>query len=176
MTVRTILRAGNPILRDRSAEFEIEEIQTESTHRLVADMFETMESANGQGLAAPQIGELKRVVIVRLFRDENYMDRVLFNPKITVIGDSKLGSWEGCLSVPGFVGYVERIRKIKLEFLDTSAKKHIETVEGYDAVVYQHECDHLDGILYTDRMTDSRLFGFDDTTDTRELKALVRSN
>lgn len=176
MAVRTILRAGNPILRERATEFEVGEIQTESTRKLVADMFETMESANGQGLAAPQIGELKRVVIVRLFRQEEYIDRVLFNPKITVIGDSKLGSWEGCLSVPGFVGYVERIRKIKLEFYNESAKKNVETVEGYDAVVYQHECDHLDGILYTDRMIDSRLFGFDDVTDTQELKALVRSS
>lgn len=176
MAIRNILRSGNPILRERSTEFEIDQIQTQATRQLVADMFETMEAANGQGLAAPQIGELKRVVIVRLFRDENYIDRVLFNPKIKVVGKSKLGSWEGCLSVPGFVGYVERIRRIELEFYDESAKKNLETVEGYDAVVYQHECDHLDGILYTDRMTDSRLFGFDDTTDARELRALVKSN
>lgn len=179
MAIRPILRAGNPLLRMRSEEFTTEEILQPETKELVADMFETMEKAHGQGLAAPQIGVLKRLVIVRLFRDEEagnregYIDRVLFNPEIEVLDGPMLGSWEGCLSVPGMAGYVERIRHIKLTFLDEKAEKHEEVVKGYDAVVYQHECDHLNGILYIDRLADSRLFGFDDDLDPRALKAVV---
>jgi peptide deformylase len=179
MAVRPILRAGNPLLRKRSEEFTTEEIRSPETAALIADMFETMEKAHGQGLAAPQIGVLKRLVIVRLFRyedsgrKESYIDRILFNPEIKILEGTKIGSWEGCLSVPGMMGYVERNRRIQLTFLDEQAVKHEELIEGYDAVVYQHECDHLDGILYIDRLSDSRLFGFEEDIDTKALKALA---
>jgi peptide deformylase len=181
MAVRSILRAGNPLLRKRSQEFTEAEIRSPETAALIADMFDTMEKAHGQGLAAPQIGVLKRLVIVRLFREEgsgrdrqeSFIDRVLFNPQIEILEGSKLGSWEGCLSVPGMAGYVERKRRIRLTFLDETARKHEELVEGYDAVVYQHECDHLDGVLYVDRLADPRLFGFDEDLDAKALKAIV---
>lgn len=180
MAIRSILRAGNPILRKRSQEFTEAEICNPETTALIADMFETMEEAHGQGLAAPQIGVLKRLVIVRLFREEGsgrdrpiFIDRVLFNPQIEILDGPVLGSWEGCLSVPGMVGYVERKRRIRLTFLDETARKHEELVEGYDAVVYQHECDHLDGVLYIDSLADTRLFGFDEDLDAKALKAIV---
>lgn len=182
MAALPILKAGNPILRQRSGQVEPASIVTDEMRTLIRDMFETMESASGQGLAAPQVGVLKRLVVVRLYAEnkaekgparETFRDRVLINPEIKILGGPKLGSWEGCLSLPGMAGYVERSRKIQLRFLDENGKRHEETVEGYEAVVYQHECDHLDGVLYIDRLSDSRLFGFDDDLDTKGLREAI---
>lgn len=138
-------------------------------------MYETMKAADGIGLAAPQVGVLKRLVIVGFDRSARYPDlkdgiqqRVLINPEITALESKTEGYWEGCLSVPGMRGYVERPRKIRLKFFDENEEQHDEVIEGFDAVVYQHECDHLDGVLYIDRLKDPRLFGFNDELDAEE--------
>ncbi len=177
MAIKYILKAGNPLLRQKSVDVPITEIQSKEIKDLVKDMFDSMKAANGIGLAAPQIGVLKRIVIVGFEPSPRYPERkisekdmevqykVLINPQIEILTDEVMGNWEGCLSVPGMRGYVERPRKIKLKYYDLSEEVHEEIVEDFDAVVVQHECDHLDGILYIDRLKDSRLFGFEEEFD-----------
>lgn len=174
MAVRNILRLGNPLLRKKSEEIPPELIRSKEVKDLVRDMFDSMKAASGIGLAAPQIGVLKRIVIVGYEnterypeikfdrKEEGYAYRVLINPELEVLTDEKIGFWEGCLSVPGMRGYVERPRRIKLRFYDLEENYHEEIIEDFEAIVVQHECDHLDGILYVDRLKDTRLFGFDE--------------
>ncbi len=174
MAVRNILRIGNPLLREKSSEVPITEIRSKEIKDLVKDMFDSMKNANGIGLAAPQIGVLKKVVIIGYEPSERYPEvqfdkeidgvkyRVLINPVIEYLTDETIGFWEGCLSVPGMRGYVERPKKIRVKFYDMNEEFHDEIVEGFEAIVIQHECDHLEGILYVDRLKDTRLFGFDE--------------
>ncbi len=175
MAVRSILRIGHPELRKKSAPVPVTEIRSAEMKKLIRDMFDTMADAGGIGLAAPQIGVLKRVVIVGFDRSERYPElkdpiqrRILFNPEIEILKGPAVGFWEGCLSVPDMRGYVERIRKIRLKFYDENEEFHDEVIEGFDAVVYQHECDHLDGVLYVDRLKDPTKFGYNDELDMLE--------
>jgi len=138
-------------------------------------MFAVMAEAKGQGLAAPQIGILKRLVVIRFDRREDrarfpegYENRILFNPEITLQKGRTIASWEGCLSVPGMRGYVERSGRIRLKYFDEKGASHDDMIDGYDAVVYQHECDHLDGVLYVDRLKDPSLFGYEKELDEAE--------
>lgn len=175
MAARQVLKLGNPILRNISQPVTEDEVNTKEFKKLIKDMFDTMKFQNGVGLAAPQIGVLKRLVVVGSEEDsERYPDSpavkpgVIINPVITPLAnpiDGK-GFWEGCLSVPGMRGYIERPPKIKIEWHDEKWNFHSEVFEGFPAIVYQHECDHLDGILYVDRLKDTRLFGFTDAVET----------
>jgi len=175
MAVKKVLRLGNPLLRQKSINIEESEVGTKDFKRLIRDMFDTMKFENGIGLAAPQIGVLKKLVIVGI-EEENprYPDaskieeHILINPIITPLEEPREGGyWEGCLSVPGMRGYVERSKKIKLEYYDEKWNYIHKIVEGFPAVVYQHECDHLDGILYVDRLKSPKLFGFTEEIDTK---------
>lgn len=175
MAVRKILRIGHPDLRIKSAPVPVNEIRSQESKKLIRDMFDTMADAGGIGLAAPQIGVHKRLVIVGFDRSERYPElkepiqrRILFNPEIEVLKGPSVGFWEGCLSVPDMRGYVERTRKIRLKFIDENEEAHDEIIEGFDAVVYQHECDHLDGVLYVDRLKDPKMFGYNDELDLLE--------
>lgn len=175
MALRKILRAGDPVLREKSAPIPIEEIRSKEIKKLIRDMFETMKAADGIGLAAPQVGVLKRLVIVGFDRSDRYPElensihqHILINPEITPLDGPREGFWEGCLSVPGMRGYVERPRRIRLKWYDENEEFHDQVVEGFDAVVYQHECDHLDGVLYIDRLKDPTLFGFNEELDSTE--------
>ena len=178
MAVRKILRIGNPLLRQKSEEVPVTEIRSSEIKKLIRDMYDSMESADGIGLAAPQIGVLKRVVVVGFYRTDRYPElkdgierRILINPEIEVLDSPEVGFWEGCLSVPDMRGYVERKRKIRLKFYDEKEEFHDEIIEGFDAVVYQHECDHLNGILYVDRLKDPNLFGYNDELDMADRSA-----
>jgi peptide deformylase len=127
-----------------------------------------MHAANGAGLAAPQIGVSVRVVIFGFERNERYPDApavpptVLINPVLTPIGKEQEDGWEGCLSVPGMRGMVPRYKALRYQGLDARGAPIDRTVEGFHARVVQHEVDHLDGVLYPMRITDMRLFGFQD--------------
>jgi peptide deformylase len=175
MAVKKVLRLGNPLLRQKSIPVDESEIGTKDFKRIIKDMFETMRFENGIGLAAPQIGILKKLVIVGI-EEENprYPDaptieeHILINPVITPLAEPKEGYWEGCLSVPGMRGFVERPSKIRLEYYDEKWNYHKKIVEGFPAVVYQHECDHLEGILYVDRLKNVKLFGFTEEIDSKE--------
>ncbi len=175
MAVRKILRIGHPDLRKVAEPVPTNEIGSKEIKKLLRDMFDTMADANGLGLAAPQVGVLKRIVVVGIERNERYPNvedgiekKILINPEIEVLTDKQEGFWEGCLSVPEMRGYVERSRKIRMKWYDEKEDFHDEVIEGFDAVVYQHECDHLDGVLYVDRLKDPRMFGFNPELDSAE--------
>ena len=164
MAVRPILRIGDPRLREVSQP--VERFDTAELHELVADMFETMHAADGAGLAAPQVGDLRRVMIFGVDHNPRYPEveavptTVLVNPEFTVLSEAVEGFWEGCLSVPGMRGYVERPGRIRYRGVDQFGEPVEREAEGFHATVFQHEYDHLDGILYTDRLVDPRKFGF----------------
>ena len=164
--IRDILRMGDPRLLARSQE--VERFDAAALSELLADMRETMRAHDGAGLAAPQIGVPLRVVIFGVERNPRYPDvepvpyTELVNPVLTPLGDEEEEGWEGCLSVPGFRGLVPRFARLRYEGRDPSGKRIVREVDGFHARVVQHECDHLDGILYPQRIRDMRKFGFTD--------------
>ncbi len=167
MSVRRILKLGDPLLRRKSLEVPLTELRSKEIKNLIRDLRDTKREAGGIGLAAPQIGVLKRVIVVGFDRSDRYADqegieeKALINPVIEALEEPGEGFWEGCLSIPGMRGYVERPQKIRLSYYDTDENLHEEIIEGFPAIVYQHECDHLDGILYVDRLKDPTMFGFE---------------
>jgi peptide deformylase len=166
MAVRPVLRMGDPRLLERS--HEVVRFATPELDELLQDMHDTMEALNGAGLAAPQIAVPLRVVVFGLKHNPRYPDAeevpytVLINPVITPLGEETEEGWEGCLSVPGMRGLVRRWRALRYRGLDPQGLPIDRTVSGFHARVVQHECDHLDGILYPMRMQDLRNFGFND--------------
>lgn len=164
MALRPILRIGDPRLR-LVAE-AVREFDTPELHALVADLIDTMKAASGAGLAAPQIGVSLRVVIFGFEQNERYPNAepvpftVLVNPTIEPLGDERVVGWEGCLSVPGMRGVVPRYRQIRYTGFDQFGVAIDRTVSDFHARVVQHECDHLDGVLYPERIEDFRTFGF----------------
>ena len=163
MAIRDILKMGNPDLLKVSepVDFEKDDLAT-----LIEDMKETMKANDGAGLAAPQIGVFKRLVIFGFDTNDRYPEAdsvpytVLINPIITPLSDDQENGWEGCLSVPGLRGVVPRYTHIKYEGYDAEGNKIEREVEDFHARVVQHECDHLDGILYPMKIEDYRYFGF----------------
>jgi peptide deformylase len=170
MAILKIARMGHPVLAKRAEE--VPDPSAPEIRRLVADMIETMIDANGAGLAAPQVHVPLRVVVfqapsertadtgVEMF-DHAAPLTVLINPEVEVVDAAPDGGWEGCLSVPGLRGYVERPGHIRYRGFDHEGKVVARTARGFHARVVQHECDHLDGILYPQRMTDMRRFLFE---------------
>jgi peptide deformylase len=163
MAIRDILKMGNPDLLKVSepVDFEKDDLTT-----LIEDMKETMKANDGAGLAAPQIGVFKRLVIFGFDTNDRYPEAgsvpftVLINPIITPLSDEQENGWEGCLSVPGLRGVVPRYTHIRYEGYDAEGNKIEREVEDFHARVVQHECDHLDGILYPMKIEDYRYFGF----------------
>lgn len=145
---------------------EIKEFNTPELHALLQDMRDTMHAMNGVGLAAPQIGVNLRVVIFEVASNPRYPEAeavpqtVLINPKLTFLKGKKEEDWEGCLSVPGMRGMVPRYVNLRYIGYNEYGEKIDRTVSDFHARVVQHECDHLDGILYPMRITDMRKFGF----------------
>lgn len=151
----------------RQAE-EVHKFDTPELHALLADMRDTMHAMDGVGLAAPQIGVSLRVVIFEVSKNPRYPDAetipqtVLINPIITPLSDAMEEGWEGCLSVPGMRGLVPRYLHLRYQGRDEYGAIIDRTVSGFHARVVQHECDHLDGILYPMRIRDLKDFGFSD--------------
>ncbi len=164
MAIRPVLRLGNPRLLKIAAK--VDEFNTPELDNLIQDMFDTMEAEDGVGLAAPQISVGLRVVIFGFDNNPRYPEKtsiaktILINPEITPLNDKKEDDWEGCLSVPGMRGLVSRFTQIRYTGYDASGQPVDVTAEGFHARVVQHECDHLDGIIYTHRLTDPLKFGF----------------
>jgi len=164
MTAREILKMGDPRLL-RVAQ-PVREFDTPELHALIADMFDTMEAARGAGLAAPQIGVDLQLVIFGFSSSPRYPDRpavpstVLLNPVITPLSDELVEGWEGCLSVPGLRGRVPRHARIHYRGFDPAGRVVEREVDGFHAVVVQHEFDHLIGRLYPTRMTDLTQLGY----------------
>ena len=164
--IREVLKMGEPRLLARAAP--VARFGTPELQALLADLRDTMAHLDGAGLAAPQVGVGLRVVIFGVRSNPRYPDAeevpdtVLINPKLTPLGDELEEGWEGCLSVPGMRGWVPRHRRIRYAGRDALGRRFERTVEGFHARVVQHECDHLDGILYPMRIRDFTRFGFNE--------------
>ena len=169
MAERKIIKMGNPLLRQSAIPLTEDEILSEETQDLIEEMREIMKEADGIGLAAPQIGISKHLAIIEISEDsERYPDSVetrlivFINAQIKVLDEEKQGFWEGCLSVPGIRGFVERPRKIRIDYLNEKAEEVSIIAEDFLATVFQHEIDHLNGILYIDRVTDTTKLSYNE--------------
>ena len=162
--IRPVLRMGDPRLLEVS--LPVRNFGTAELQDLLQDMRDTMAHLDGAGLAAPQIGVLLRLVIFGVKSNPRYPDveevpqTVLINPEITPLTDEEEEAWEGCLSVPGMRGWVPRRHRVSYRGFDEHGKSFSREVEGFHARVVQHECDHLDGVLYPMRIRDFTRFGF----------------
>jgi peptide deformylase len=169
---------GHPLLKQVAAAARL---SSHELAELVADMDDTMRALNGAGIAAPQIGVSLRVVIFELKDNPRYPHvapvpyTVLVNPVLTFLGEEQEEGWEGCLSVPGLRGLVPRYRRIRYQGFTPDGTPIDRTVEGFHARVVQHEVDHLDGILYPQRIRDLRSFGFEDALAAGEARAAQAS-
>ena len=164
MAVRDVLRMGDPRLRCKSDP--VDDVSDAALGDLIGDMLDTMRACDGAGIAAPQIGIPLRVVIFGVESNPRYPDAppvpmtVLINPDISPVGGDLDEAWEGCLSVPGMRGLVPRFSRIHYRGLDAAGQRVDRTADGFHARVVQHECDHLDGVLYPDRIEKKQMFGF----------------
>jgi peptide deformylase len=155
---------GHPLLLEQARE--VQQFNTSELHQLIEDMQDTMRAERGVGLAAPQIGVSLRVVIFGFQANQRYPEAppvpytVLINPVLTPQDSQTNEDWEGCLSVPGLRGLVPRYTHLRYQGFDLKGQAIDRTVSGFHARVVQHECDHLDGLLYPMRITDLRRFGF----------------
>lgn len=166
MAIRPILKMGEPLLLATAQT--VTEFDTPELHALIVDLFDTMIASQGVGIAAPQIGVSLQVVIFGFEQNPRYPEAdavpqtVLINPIITPLSDELEAGWEGCLSVPGLRGVVPRHTQIRYQGFDQFGNPIDRSVSGFHARVVQHECDHLFGVLYPQRISDMTQFGFTD--------------
>lgn len=177
MAVREIITSENPELRRVAKPVDASFLQSAEFAELVQDMRDTLLDSGGIGLAAPQIAESKRVLLfdvratdIRLEEDaEPLLDTICVNPELIVMDSTLAAQWEGCLSVPGYLGYITRPQGLSLSYIDEWGQKQTRNLNGFLATVCQHEMDHLDGILYTDRIIDpSELIKQEDLPENEE--------
>jgi peptide deformylase len=160
MTARPIRSIGDPVLRERATEIDSAEIDTPEVQRLIDDLIDTMRDANGAGLAANQIGVVRRVVVMEVGDNPRYPYKprlpltVAINPVIEPLDDETVEINEGCLSVP-LRGDVDRFVNVRVRYFDRDGVEHDEVKRGLTAGTWQHECDHLDGVLFVDRVRDT---------------------
>jgi len=160
MAILKIARMGHPVLAQRAKE--VADPTAPEIALLVDDMIETMFDAQGRGLAAPQVHVPLRVVVFITPEDPDYPDvTAIVNPEISFLTEDTAEGWEGCLSVPGLRGLVPRFTRLRYTGFSPEGEAIDRTVEGFHAVVVQHEFDHLDGMLYPRRMTDLTKLAFD---------------
>ena len=166
MSERRVLRMGNPVLRQVAEP--ISAFGTAELESLVQDLWDTMAARGGVGIAAPQVGESLRVVVFGFDKSERYPDApevprtVLVNPEVEPLDGETEEGWEGCLSIPGMRGLVPRYRRIRYRGFDAAGNPIERDAEDFHARVVQHECDHLDGVLYPMRMRDLSTLGFEE--------------
>ena len=154
MSILKVARMGHPVLRTRARPLEPDEIGTPRIQRLIDDMFETMHDNEGIGLAGPQVHENIRLFVAGVDDEEGMLPPVvMINPEVTPIGSDVEEDWEGCLSIPDIRGRVSRAKDIQVRAFDRHGKKISMMADGFPARVIQHETDHLDGVLFFDRMT-----------------------
>lgn len=153
MSILKVARMGHPVLRAKARPLSPADIRTPEIQKLIDDMIETMVEYHGVGLAAPQIHEGVRLFVADLARDDEEGEPLaIINPEITVVGTDTVEDWEGCLSIPDIRGRVSRAREVKVRALDRDGGRIELRAQNFSARVIQHETDHLDGILFFDRM------------------------
>ena len=157
-----IAQIGHPILRNKTKDIPINDIKSDNTQKIIEKMIKTMRMHNGAGLAANQIYEPVRICIIEVLDNPRYKHlntiplKVLINPKVIIKKDTAtFNSYEGCLSVPNLRGKVKRYNTINVTYYNMDAKKITEDIKGLESIVYQHEIDHLDGYLFTDKVEDN---------------------
>jgi len=164
MSVREIATVGDPVLRTPAREVTAEDLRTPEVQGLVDDMIETMRSAGGAGLAANQVSELMRIAVIEVDHNPRYPYKppipltILINPVLEPVGDETVEINEGCLSVPDLRGTLERFVTVRVRYLDRAGNEHDEVKRGLTAGTFQHEVDHLDGVLFLDRVGDPTTF------------------
>src|SRR6266704_3793097 len=160
MAILKVARLGHPVLRQKALPVLLGEIRSSETQRLIDDMIETMREYNGAGLAAPQVHVLKQICVIEVHGNPRYPDApaipltVLINPVVTPLAAEMEEGWEGCLSIPDMRGVVPRYTAVRLEAYDRTGEKLSAVAKEFFARVVQHETDHLNGIVYLDRMRD----------------------
>jgi len=163
MAVKTVLKIGNPFLSKTA--IKVSSFDAELRHGVIQDMLDTMEAEDGAGIAAPQIGVDLRIIIFGIEKNPRYPEAeavpttILINPEITPLSDTQEDAWEGCLSVPDYRGLVPRYKSIRYTGFDENGQTIDRDVSGFHARVVQHELDHLDGILYPQRIVNLKDFG-----------------
>ena len=164
MTRLPIIQIGHPTLRERAREVTAAELDSPELHRICGDLVETMRAANGAGIAAPQVDIPLRLFAVEVGDNPRYPYkprlglRVLVNPVVLPVSDETYLSYEGCLSIPDLRGVLTRSTEVEVTYLDPSGTEHVERFGGLSAGTMQHELDHLDGVLFPDRVTDTTTF------------------
>jgi peptide deformylase len=164
MSVLDIVTVGHPVLRERARDVELEELASGKTQAFIDDLIETMRHANGAGLAANQVGVPIRIAAIEVGDNPRYPYKpripltIVVNPIIEPIDEETVEINEGCLSVPNLRGTVLRFVNVRVRYLDRDGKAHDEVKRGLTAGTFQHECDHLDGKLFLDRVTDPTTF------------------
>jgi peptide deformylase len=160
-----VARMGNPILRRKAEEVAPARIEEPEFQDFLDSMILTMHEYEGVGLAAPQVHQSLRVVVLHeeagIVEEGEEPLTVLINPRITPLTQERSSMWEGCLSVPGLRGKVSRPNRVRLAALDRTGKRIDLELKGFAAIVIQHECDHLDGVLFLDRIEDRRELAFE---------------
>ena len=180
MTVLKIATVGDPVLRQRAAEVTAEELESPELQRLIDDMIETKRAAGGAGLAAVQVSVPKRIAVVEVDENTRYPYKppipltVIVNPVVRPISSDKLLINEGCLSVPDLRGDVERFLEVRVRFLDRFGEPRETVARGLTAGTFQHEVDHLDGVLFLDRVTDPKSFTTWEQFERHHLDAFLR--
>ena len=164
MTALPIVTVGDPVLRERAAEVPLDELRSPDVQRLIEELISTRRAAGGAGLAAPQVGVSKRIAVVEVDEHTRYSYKplipltVLVNPVIEARSDETLTINEGCLSVPDLRGDVSRALEVTVHYFDRNGAECTTVARGLTAGTFQHELDHLDGILFLDRVTDPTTF------------------
>lgn len=160
--IREIVTIGHPVLRQRSEDVSPRELHSGAIQAIIDDLIDTMRGANGAGLAANQIGQTMRIAVVEVNDNPRYPYKpnipltVLINPILEPLDDQQFSVNEGCLSVPNLRGDVDRYVSIRIRYLDRDGNEHDEVKRGITAGTFQHECDHLDGTLFVDRVADTK--------------------
>ena len=166
MAILKVARMGHPVLRDVAKEVDPAELDSSLFQQFVDSLIETMREYDGVGLAAPQVHVSKRVVVMEVADNPRYPQAsevpltVFVNPRIRVLTEERISMWEGCLSIPDLRGRVPRPSRVELQALDRIGRPLCQELEGFPAAVVQHECDHLDGVLFIDRVEDTRTLAF----------------
>ncbi len=154
MSLLKVARMGHPVLRKRARALDPSELRSAVVQKFIDDMVDTMVEYEGVGLAAPQVHEGLRIFVAGIEGDEGRMQvRPFVNPVVTPLSEQTADDWEGCLSIPDIRGRVPRFQKVRVAALDRKGKPFELELEGFAARVVQHEADHLDGVLFFDRMT-----------------------
>ena len=180
MSVRQVVEIGDPVLREPARELDREEISSPEIQTLIDDLIETKRATRGAGIAAPQLGESVRVAIVEVEEgNPRYPYKppepltVMINPTLEPVGDETVEIIEGCLSVPNLRGSLPRHLAVRVRYLDREGAEHVEVKRGLTAGTYQHEVDHLDGILFVDR-ADPRTFATWEQFDRHQRNEFLR--